>query len=47
MTCRFVIRDHTAQKLGDEHGDAVYFGVRKVNPLIDKSSFFVIAAEKV
>jgi hypothetical protein len=46
VTHRFVIRDTSSQKLADVVRGNVYFGVRKVDPLIDKSSLFGIAAEK-
>lgn len=46
MTHELVIRDGASQKVVDDTDRAVYFGVGKVDPLIDKSSLFDVSTEK-
>jgi hypothetical protein len=46
VTHRLVIRDEAPQKLVDGASRNVYFGVGKVNPLIDKGSLFGVSTQK-
>lgn len=45
-TYRLVVREGTKKHLANQTLVKLYFGIREVNPLVDKSSLFGVTAQK-